>query len=529
LSTIDDLLRARYYHTGEHTWSDLCHRVANNIMDVNWLKTALFNSMNAKQFLPSTPVLANAGSKKPMLCSCFVIPVEDSITGIMQSLTDTMMIQKYGGGVGIDFSPIRADNSIVTSTGGKASGPVSFMGFWNEGMNVIKQGGKRQGALMGVLNVNHPDLLRFIQAKEVEGRLTNFNISVALDHKFFENVALCSGYVYPCGKNAGEILGILAHNTWRNGEPGVIFLDNINANNPYNVEITTVNPCGEQPLPPYGACCLGSINLNHALKPGKQGGLMSLDKDKLRELVSMGVLALNEILNKTWWPLQKIADFEQQWRPIGLGVMGLADALAKMGIPYRGGGFVKDLFKLIREYAEDAAHHYATETGKPMNATVLSIAPTGSIAMLADASYGIEPYFSLAYTKKVAAGEFKCKVNVLDEVLESQEIGWSNENQRELEATGSVQNTWLPDEIKYLFRTAQEISPAEHLQVQADVQASVDSAISKTINLPSSTTEQEIADIIVKAHSLGIKGLTMYRARSREVEVMECPTGSCSI
>jgi ribonucleoside-diphosphate reductase alpha chain len=527
LSTIEDLLKARYYQPSEGSWEDVCKRVSSFLMPAPWLRAHLMNDMLNKRFLPSTPVLANAGTRVPMMCSCFVIPVEDSIAGIMQSLTDTMMIQKYGGGVGLDFSPIRCDGSRVNSTNGIASGPVSFMEFWNSGMNVIKQGGKRQGALMGVLNVHHPDLLKFINAKEKEGRLTNFNISVSLDASFFKDIEDMNTTVYPCGHTAQYILNFLVKNTWRNGEPGVLFLDNINKDSPYKEPIYTTNPCGEVPLPAYGACCLGSINLNHALNKDEKG--WSFSRDKLNMLVSTGITTLNAVIDKTWWPLEKIEEFENANRPIGLGVMGLADMLAKLGLPYWGDGFVKKLFATMREMAEHWASHYSQETGKPRNKTVLSIAPTGSIAMLADASYSVEPYFSLAYVKKVNAGEFKGKVEVLNEVLGDSGICDLDAINQEVVNTGSVQNTNLPADLKYVFRTAQEIPYSQHLQVQADVQFSVDNAVSKTINLPKATTEAEIASIILTAHKLGIKGLTMYRAGSREVEVMGCPTGTCSI
>jgi ribonucleoside-diphosphate reductase alpha chain len=528
LSTIDDLLKARYYQPGESTWEDVCKRVSSFLMNAPWLKASLYHYMVDKAFIPSTPVLANAGTRLPMMCSCFVIGLEDSIAGIMKSLTETMMIQKFGGGVGIDFSPIRADGSRVASTNGIASGPVSFMGFWNEGMNVIKQGGKRQGALMGTLNVHHPDLIRFLRAKTVEGKLTNFNLSVTLDSLFFDNLTNGNGMTYACGLNAEGILDEIAANTWKNGEPGLLFLDNINAHNPYGIPITCTNPCGEVPLPPHGACCLGSINLNHALDETETG--WKLNHDKLRELIFLGVVALNQVLDKTWWPLKEIEDFEMQYRPIGLGVMGLADMLVKVGVPYtESAEYVGRLFKYIYDVARHHADHIAGDNGIRRNATVLSVAPTGSIAMLADASYSIEPYFSLVYTKKVNAGEFAFRVDTLNQVLAKRDLPRPLRDEMEILKTGSVQSTSLPNDFKELFRTASEIPWEKHMAVMTAVQQNVDNAVSKTINLPASTSIAEVKSIIIQAHANGLKGLTMYRARSREKEVMECATGTCSI
>lgn len=528
MADIQDLLMARYYHPGENNWKALCSRVANFLYpDIKWLGVQLYSAMATKQFIPSTPVLANAGSPLPMLCSCFVVPIEDSIDSIMKSLTDTVKIQKYGGGVGLDFSNIRPEGNIVSTTNGRASGPVSFMGLWNTAMDVVKQGGKRQGALMGAMSVHHQDLYQFIKAKEVEGKLTNMNISVALTEQFFNDLERHTPYA--CGFTPQQILNDIAYNAWRNGEPGILFLDNINKNNPYGVPITVCNPCAELPLPPYGACCLGSINLNACLD--FNGKVWVLNHDKLRYFVNLGVNTLNTVLDKTWWPLPEIVEFEKVNRPIGLGVMGLADMLVKLGVVYgKSSSFITELFADIHQMAEDAARHYAITTLKPMNKTLLSIAPTGSIAMLADCSYGIEPYFSLAYTKKVNAGEFYAEAPVLTEVVHNWGIPYTEIDHNIVISTGSVQQTNLPNDIKLLFRTATEIPWDEHLLLLADVQSQVDNAVSKTINLPNKTSVDTVRKIIMLAHTLGVKGLTVYRSGSREVEVMnDCPSGACSI
>ena len=531
LTDTQDLLKQRYYHLGENTWEELSSRVANFIYpDSKWLANSLCDAIANKKFVPSTPVLANAGSPVPMLCSCFVVPVPDDMAGIMKSLTDTVMIQKYGGGVGLDFSNIRAEGSLVKTTNGKASGPVSFMDLWNTAMNVVKQGGKRQGALMGSLSVHHPDLYHFIKAKEIEGKLTNLNISVAMDKKFFDDLESESQNPYACGFPPNQILDEIAYNIWRNGEPGMLFLDNINENNPYGIPITVTNPCGEIPTPPYGACVLGSINLNFCLD--FKGKFWILNYDKLRQLVNLGVNALNGVLDKTWWPLPETAKFENAFRPIGLGVMGLADIMVKLGVVYgKSDEFLHRLFSTIRQMATDAARQYVITMLKPFNRTVLSIAPTGSIAQLAGCSYGIEPYFAMAYKKVVAAGVFYKEVQTLSEVLKARGIEYTDADRQIVLNTGSVQQTNLPDDIKLIFRTATEIPWEEHLLVQAAIQSHVDNSVSKTINLSYSTTVEEIKRIIILAHKMKLKGFTMYRQNSRNVEVMvnACPSGKCEI
>ena len=530
MSDIQRLLQQRYYHLGESKWEHVARRVAaflcpDKDIVYGMLKQAIVN----KELLPSSPTLMNTGTARPMLASCFVLPVEDSIESIMKSLTDTVLIQKYGGGVGLNFSAIRAEGSLIKTTGGKASGPVSFMGFWNEAMNVIRQGGRRQGAMMGVLNVDHPDLEFFLNAKTLEGQLTNFNLSVGLDAEFFLRLnAKKGGYPslkpYLSGMDAEQILYYIAQHAWENGEPGVLFLDNINKDNPYDIPIEATNPCGEVPLPPYGVCCLGSINLNAVLIEDTRGWV--IDWNKLEGLVRLGIQMLDRILTYSWWPIPEVAAFQELNRPLGLGVMGLADILVKLNRPYgseQGRRFVDYLFECIRDVADDEADIIAKEVRSKV---VLSIAPTGSIAMLADASYSIEPYFALNFTKNVEAGSFHTQVSTLVAVLNKQQISFVEKDIEIIERTGSVQETsHLPSSIKSLFRMANELSPKEHLYMQQAVQQHVDSAVSKTINLPTDTTIEDIEGIIILAHDLGLKGLTVYRNRSREVEAITCPLG----
>ncbi len=530
-TSIEELLRARYYQPGERNWEDLVERVINHVYrnEPDLYKRAdAWDIVYDRAFLPSSPVLMNAGTRYPMLCSCFVLPVSDSIEDIMTGLSQTAYIQKFGGGVGIDFSPIRKEGSRIASTNGIASGPVSFMGLWNEAMNVIKQGGKRQGAMMGVLRVDHPDLEYFLRAKRVEGRLTNFNLSVAIDREFWQL------------DGCDDLLREIASHTWVNGEPGVLFLDNINRKNPYGQPITATNPCGEVPLPPYGACNLGSINLNKALVWDKASGF-SIDFDRLRDLVRIGVEFLNHVLDTTWWPFQELADFQDKHRPIGLGVMGLADCLALQGLAYgtmRGRDYVHSLFAFIQKEAANAsyAYHVSRRNESRMNAVRLAIAPTGTISMFAGASYGIEPYFTFAGTKKVEAGSFTIEEPLVEAVATNvMHDTLSSEDQSIIRETGSVQNTGLSVDTKAVLRTATEIPWFSHVAMQAAIQEYVDSSVSKTINMPNDASVEDVRVALSVAHSSGCKGVTIYRSGSRRDEVMvapdnnECPSGTCEL
>ncbi len=522
MDSIQQLLQQRYYWNGENTWEQLARRVSTFLIEDPTLRVELYKALWIKDFVPSSPVLMNAGSGFPMLHSCFVLPVEDDIVSIMKSLSDTVFIQKYGGGVGLNFSHIRPEGSLVSTTHGVASGPVSFMGFWNEAMNVIRQGGKRQGALMGVLNWNHPDIDLFINAKSQEGALTNFNLSVALDKEFWRLVR---------GGDAetNRLFYDFARHAWENGEPGFLFMDNINERNPYGVPIEATNPCGEVPLPPYGACCLGSINLNAVLMPVPGTPFMQLDEEEVKRLTRLGVDALNAVIDKSAWPIPEAEAFMLQHRPIGLGVMGLADMLARMGLAYDSCAAIVEvdrLFSLIKKTARDWSDYRGYN-----NATVLSIAPTGSVAMLARASYSIEPYFHIAGTKSVESGTYAAHTWAFPFMLDRMGVCLTGNDRETINATGSVQHTSLPPRIKAMFRTANEMSPKAHLAMQSVVQGYVDNAVSKTINLPKSATIDDIQTIIADAYFSGIKGLTMYRDKSRETEVFTagCATGTCDL
>jgi ribonucleoside-diphosphate reductase alpha chain len=514
------LLQDRYFRPGETTWEELVDRVVDYLYPDDMIQAKLARTMlGHHHFLPSSPVLMNAGTPVPMMHSCFVLPIADDMGHIMKALSDTVMIQKYGGGVGVNFTPLRKRGSTVSSTNGKASGPVSFMQLWNTAMDVVKQAGKRQGALMGVLNVDHPDIMQFIQTKDTEQTLTNFNLSVGLTKEFMDFITFESETGQWGDARAAAIMTAICKSAWENGEPGVLFLDNINANNPYPEPIQCVNPCGEVPILPYGACCLGSINLNSCLD-----GHGRLDFEYLWLLTAQAIRFLDRTIEKGEFILPEIEAFEKEYRPLGLGVMGLADVLAKQGIPY-GTSEAEAHTRTIFGAMYDAA--YNESNGR--NTTLLSVAPTGTIAMLAGASYSIEPFFSLAYTKRVEAGTFVHTEPTLRYVLEQQGLDLTDEDKEILGRTGSLQDTSLPDDIKFLFRTATEIPWQQHLGMQAAVQKYVDNAVSKTINLPRDIEWNTIWNIILIAHDLGLKGLTVYRQGSREIEVIDCPNDACDL
>lgn len=542
-NTIQELLEDRYYTEDEHTWEELCHRVVDYLFgDDDYMgisKKEYYELMYSKKFIPSSPVMMNAGLSTPMLCSCFVLPVEDSIDSIMQSLSDTVHIQKYGGGVGLNFSHIRPYGSKVSSTGGMASGPVSFMQMWNTAMDVVKQGGKRQGALMGVLNVEHPDLDRFLNAKEKEGELTNFNISVGLSEDFMNKVTATG--IEEQDINARNTLRKIAEHAWSNGEPGVLFLDNINKHSAYKETIEATNPCGEIPIPSYGACCLGSMDIakyttfapmNSELDAYNKV-LTYIDYKQFKRDCVLATYFLNRIVEKSWWPTKSIADFENKYYPLGLGLMGLADALIKLNIGY---GTQEGLdatdwilkFEFMAAYTASIAMYSMLGVD---NATLMSIAPTGTISMIADTSYSIEPYFSYSFTKVVDAGVFNYNADIVKAYCDFHNIELSKDDLYTIQGTGSLQYCNVPDKMKEVFVTAMELSPKQHLDMQSVVQNRVDNAVSKTINLPFDATVDDVYNLIVKAHQQGIKGLTVYRNNSRSEQVLNvgCPTGTCDV
>ncbi|MDD1728717.1 MAG: adenosylcobalamin-dependent ribonucleoside-diphosphate reductase [Methanospirillum sp.] len=548
---VDNILSARYLRTGEKTFEDICRRVATALADDKSEQERFFEAMISLRFLPNSPTLMNAGTGLGQLSACFTLPVPDSIDGIFEAMKQGAIIHKTGGGTGYNFSNIRPEGSPVRSTDGVASGPVSFMRVFNAATDVIKQGGRRRGANMGILNVWHPDILDFITAKKEEGDIANFNISVMISDQFmtlveqkkFESLWLTHPH---SGKSVtvGEIWNGIVDGIWKNGEPGILFYDEINRQNPTpNLgDIDTTNPCGEQPLLPFESCVLGSINLDACIK----GEV--LDEPLLEETVRMAVRFLDTVVDRNIYPIPQIAEATLKTRKIGLGVMGVHDALLRIGVAYdspEGREWCEQVMKLITETAVDESRSRAGSMGSfpswegsvwtdfPVrNAAMTTVAPTGTISLLAGCSSGIEPVFSFAYTRKNTVGKTFVIVNpvfkeALARILTRMHLTGDDLAKRISEViehvhkTGTIQDlSWLPEDFRTLFRTALDISWKDHILMQAIFQKSVHAAISKTVNMPSSASRADCEEALLMAWRLNLKGITIYRTGSRETVVL---------
>jgi ribonucleoside-diphosphate reductase alpha chain len=550
-SVVDSILSARYLRKGEQTFEDICRRVASALAD-DPAEEARFNeAMRTLRFLPNSPTLMNAGTEIGQLSACFTLPVPDSIEGIFDAMKQGAIIHKTGGGTGYNFSHLRPEGSPVQSTDGVASGPVSFMRVFNAATEVIKQGGRRRGANMGILDVWHPDILPFIVAKKKEGDFSNFNISVMVNDRFMDLVAKkqfgTTWLTHPeTGENVtvGQIWNGIVDGIWKNGEPGILFYDEINRHNPTPQlgEIDTTNPCGEQPLLPYESCVLGSINLAACIHDG------ILDEQELKETARMATRFLDLVIERNVFPIPQIAEATRKTRKIGLGLMGVHDALIMAGLAYdsaSGRDWCERCMALVTETAVEESRRRAEKMGPfpawqgscwtafPVrNAAMTTIAPTGTISLLANCSSGIEPVFSFAYTRKNTVGKTFVMVNpVFSERLIAQlaSQGFSGEALRKktdeviahVHERGTVQDlTWLPQEFRVLFKTALDIGWRDHVLMQAAFQKHVHASISKTVNMPSSATREDCADALIMAWSLKLKGITIYRTGSREDVVL---------
>ncbi len=533
----------------------LFERVAGNIAladgmygkDIEQAKREFLEMMLSRDFMPNSPTLMNAGTGIQQLSACFVLPVEDSMEGIFESVKHAALIHQSGGGTGFAFSRLRPKGARVGSTGGVASGPISFMKVFDAATNVIKQGGKRRGANMGVLRVDHPDILDFITCKERNDQITNFNISVGITEKFMQTVLNEGNYelIDPHLKeavgelNAKRVFDLLCTMTWKNGEPGLIFLDRMNCSRsnptPLLGEIESTNPCGEAPLLPYESCNLGSINLaTHVTANGK------VDLEKLKDTVHKGVHFLDNVIDMNKFPIPKITEMVIGNRKIGLGVMGWADMLIKLGIPYDSEEAIALADKVmcfIDCEARNASHKLALErgtfpnfkgsvydNGKPeckfRNATVTTIAPTGTISIIAECSSGIEPLFAISFLRKTPQFEL-LEVNPLFEEIARKEGFYTNELMTKIARKGSIQDVKeVPEHIRKIFVTAMDLTPESHVKMQAIFQEHTDNAVSKTVNFPFTATVEDVTNVFLLAYKLGCKGITIYRDGSREVQVL---------
>jgi ribonucleoside-diphosphate reductase alpha chain len=549
--TIDSILSARYLRTGEKTFADVCHRVAWAVAEEEEEATTYYDIMVSLRFLPNSPTLMNAGTDLGQLSACFVLPVPDSITGIFDAMKNGAIIHKTGGGTGYNFSQIRPKGSRVQSTDGVASGPVSFMGIFNAATEVIKQGGRRRGANMGILNVWHPDILSFISAKAREGDIANFNLSVMVDEKFMDLVSRkmydTIWMIHPSSGDSitvGQIWSGIVEGIWKNGEPGILFYEEINRHNPLPGLgiIDTTNPCGEQPLLPYESCVLGSINLATCVQKG------ILNKHDLNKAVRTAVRFLDRVIDKNIYPIPEIEKATKKTRKIGLGLMGVHDALLMVGLPYdsaEGRTWCEEVMQNVTDTAVDESRILAEIFGEfpawkesiwkefPLrNAALTSLAPTGTLSLLAQCSSGIEPVYSFVYTRINPLGEKSVIVNpVFCEYLEKAmtEMKLSPEERMKraddvithVHENGTIQDLfWLPDEFRSLFKTALDIHWKDHLLMQAALQKHVHASISKTINLPKTATKEDCADAILMAWNLNLKGITLYRTGSRQDVVL---------
>lgn len=554
--TAEAILEKRYLlrnANGEviETTDQLFRRVAKAVAEPEGSNAAEYEEkfyalMTSLDFLPNSPTLMNAGTPGGQLSACFVLPIEDSMEGIFNTLRDAALIHKTGGGTGFSFSRLRPKDSVVKSTGGIASGPISFMHAYNAATEAIKQGGKRRGANMGMLRVDHPDILDFIKCKKDKTKLTNFNISVAITDKFMQAVQEDSTYELfnPYTKKVEKELPAryvwdeIVKAAWESGEPGIFFIDRANQFNPTPMlgEFEATNPCGEQPLLPYESCNLGSINLGNMVINGR------VDYTRLARTIELAVRFLDNVIEINKYPLPQIERATKLTRKIGLGVMGWADMLLKRRIPYNSKQAIdlaEQVMKFITTYARICSIHLGKERGSfpakdksiwkdyeyMRNAALTTIAPTGTISMIAEASSGIEPIFGYAYTKTVMDNTSFTYVNeILKETLEERGL-YTQEIIDKLLKTGRVSTIEeLPEDIKEIFVCAYDITAEDHIKMQAAFQKYTDNAISKTINFPKDATIEDIHNGYLLAYKLGCKGVTVYRDGSRDSQVLNIGT-----
>ncbi len=552
------VLKKRYLRKKEsgemETPKDLFIRVAKNISqaelkfdpqaDVDSVAEMFYNQMATLKFLPNSPTLMNAGNALQQLSACFVLPVEDSLEGIFEAVKYTALIHKSGGGTGFSFTRLRPKDDSVKTTKGVSSGPVSFMSVFDAATETIKQGGMRRGANMGILRVDHPDIMDFIYAKQDKTKLTNFNLSVGITEEFMKSVKKGTDYdlLTPRdrkkvgSKNAKEVFNEMVRLAWEGGDPGIIFLDRINNANPTPAEgeMESTNPCGEQPLLPYESCNLGSINLVQFVKNGK------IDWDDLKNTCCIAVRFLDNVIEMNNYPIKQIDEMTKKNRKIGLGIMGWADMLVMLDIPYNSDkaiALAEEVMKFIRDEGRKMSVKLAETRGsfpgfdksiypalgfKAMrNATITTIAPTGTISIIAGASSGIEPYFALAYYRNVMDNNKLPEVNPYFLAKAHEGKFYSESLLNKLADAGNAHNlTEVPEDIRKIFVTSHEISPEWHVKMQAAFQKYTDNAVSKTVNFENSATIEDVEKAYMLAYDLGCKGITIYRDGSRDNQVL---------
>ncbi len=520
----EDILRERYYWKDEEgnpieDWPGLCERVSRALADDEEQKLSFFEVIHDCLFLPNSPALTNAGREDFTLSACFVLPIEDSVAAIFDAAKYAALVHKMGGGTGFDFSHLRPAGNTVGTTRGIASGPCSFLRIYNASTEVMKQGGTRRGANMGMLRVDHPDIFDFISLKEKDGTISNFNLSVAVTDEFMECLSKDGDFALRFdGKvrrkvKARAIWDKIMEGAWRNGEPGVFFIDKANQANPtpHVGAFEGTNPCGEQPLLPYEACVLGSINLSKVASWDRK-----IDWDLLRKATRVGVAMLDNIIEKQHYPLPEVERMHKSNRKVGIGVMGWADMLIKLGVHYasdRALDLAGEVMGFISEEAVRASIELAEKAGsfpnwegsiwqergiRVRNATLTTIAPTGTLSIIAKVNGGIEPVFDFATIERRAGGEYE-NTNLACEEWREHHPGKP-----------------LPD----YFVRAGDVSAEWHVKMQAAFQKHTDNAISKTINFPKNASKKDVEEAYLLAYNLGCKGLTVYRDGSRENQVI---------
>lgn len=576
-SNAQEVLKRRYLNRDKdgrvcETPTELFVRVAKAIAEadrhygadevyVDRTAQSFFDVMADLSFLPNSPTLMNAGRTLGQLSACFVLPVGDSMEEIFEAIKQSALIHKSGGGTGFSFSRLRPRNSIVRSTSGVASGPVSFMTVFNHATEAVKQGGTRRGANMGILRVDHPDILEFISCKRDTAEITNFNISVAITDAFME--ALESGGRYPLHNpqtggthviddeevqlEAREVFRQIVDNAWQTGEPGVVFIDRMNTANPTypHEQIEATNPCGEQPLPPYDSCNLGSVNLGRFVREPLPGDYTTvspsdgIDWERLGSVVRTAVHFLDNVIDQNRYPIPEIEAQTKKNRRIGLGVMGWADMLVKLRLPYNSEEAM-NLGETVMRFIQTEARNHSSELAKTRgkfpnwehsvfgreniamrNATVTTVAPTGTISIIAGCSSGIEPYYAVAFERNVMEGTRLTEVNPLFAQIGRDQGFLTDELAEQISGRRSIADLEeIPEAVRAVFLTAADISPLEHISMQARFQAHCDSSVSKTINFSEKATPEQVRTAFVEAYRSGLKGVTIYRDNSRPNQVL---------